>query len=691
MIALQKIIQGCLKVSPLILIILFLFLIITYWKVPAIFFLQDDWQTVGLVISEGQSMILRGLGDSRIFHFLPIDNLLNYLSYTIFGLHNQPYNIVALLIHFINALLVLRLAKKIFNDQTIAIIASVIFITSSISNQLIMWPVVSLNTLSLTFTLLAWITLLNFPSANKSRLGIMVSLLILLAILTLEYSVGLLIFIPLSTAMLFYKKGEAKNLLMIIIPIFILTLLYISLRLYPVIINQSAEYSTKIVEANALFYKIIRYPIRYIGQTFIPQTVIHDLSGILSENTQKPLEFFFSKVTFTSGIFFLLIFLLLGWVNEYKLKAKNFFKKELMLILFLLCSSAPFLLIPGEDGNFLLYPPRYLYFGLVSTSLLSASLLVLLKTKKRLLLILISSLLLVDVVYNIRGNLIKSNELYEESEIRLSILNTIKSQYPTLAKKSVFYTESDSSFYGITASERILPFQSGFGQTLLVWYDPVMDFPKDFFKNKFLWGITDQGYKEVNDVGYGYFRDFDLLTKAIEENNIPLNGIISFSYDSENKELRKTSEEIVGRLEGFFIEKKKIVQGDFTATTSNNTQEIRFALDQKRETYWDSKIPYAQPQFIEIDLKTQRKLAQVTIDSYNNKDQNEVGYIVWLSDDKNNLRSVFRSKKYPPNENGFVDFYFLPQKARYIKIEQIGSQKYATWVIHELNIYEVLD
>ena len=278
----------------------------------------------------------------------------------------------------------------------------------------------------------------------------------------------------------------------------------------------------------------------------------------------------------------------------------------------------------------------------------------------------------------------------EEGTVRKEILNIVKRNYPQLPSKVIFYTESEKSYYGLPPNERTLPFQSGFGQTLLVWYYPTEHFSQEFFENQFLWEITDQGYKEKGERAFGYFRDFNKLVKTVENEKLPIESVISFRYDSENQILINNTDEVRGRLGGYFSDKQEIKPREIDIFASTNPKETGLMLDRKRDTFWDSKLPYARPQFIQIKLPGLKKIAVISIDSYNNKDQNEVGYAVYLSNDSKVWEEVFYSKKYPPGENGTVDIYLLPKITRFVKIQQIGYHKYAPWVIHELKIYEAI-
>jgi hypothetical protein len=94
------------------------------------------------------------------------------------------------------------------------------------------------------------------------------------------------------------------------------------------------------------------------------------------------------------------------------------------------------------------------------------------------------------------------------------------------------------SYYGLPSEEKMLPFQSGLGQTLLVWYHDQENYPNEFYQNRFLWEITDQGYQEVGDRGFGYFRDKDLLRQAIAQYNLVPESLVAFSWNSQTEELK---------------------------------------------------------------------------------------------------------------------------------------------------------
>ena len=65
----------------------------------------------------------------------------------------------------------------------------------------------------------------------------------------------------------------------------------------------------------------------------------------------------------------------------------------------------------------------------------------------------------------------------------------------------------------------------------------------------FLHGLTKQDYREIDGRGFGYFRDEDLLIQAIEDNNLKVDSIISFSYNSSEKKAKDTTNEVREKLE----------------------------------------------------------------------------------------------------------------------------------------------
>lgn len=535
------------KITNHVILVLFIFLVITYWRVPFIFFQQDEWMGFALIISNGFDVIFRGLGD-HVIHFIPITNLLNFLSFNLFGLNSIFYNIIGLLLHFLNSFLIFKISLIIFKNKKYALLSAVIFITSAISSQLIMWPLVSLNIISLTFTLFVWKFILDYyQHKNLKRLNLKIALFTLLALLTLEYSLGLLIFVPLSL-IVFTKKKDIKKVFIFIIPFLFVICFYFVIRIYPLFITSETSSINQDSNLSVILFKILRFPERYLGQLFISESQILFISDFFSSKFNLAKEIFYSKISFYIGTF--IITLCLYWLIVKRKILKSNFKYLLIVLVFILSSSLPFILVPGRGGDFLLFPPRYLYYGLAGSSILIVLLFKIAEIRKNLLLkVIIGAVILISLTTSIEQNNNKVNELYNQGKIRKDILTIIKNSYPVLHKKVVFYTESDTPYYGLPVEEKTLPFQSGFGQTLLIWYYATEKYPKDFYQNKFLWEITDQGYKEANGRGFGYFRDFKLLKSNLKKYSILPSSVIAFSWYDRSHSFIDITERIQKELE----------------------------------------------------------------------------------------------------------------------------------------------
>jgi len=650
--------------------------ILTYPKVPLIFFQQDEWYSFGTKILLGWDLIFYRFTEGDINHFVPLGNLISLITFYLFKLNFVGYNLIGLSIHLLNGFLLFLLGKKIFRNVLTAFLSSILFLTFSSAGELVMWPLVSLNTLSLTLGLLGWYLLIDERSLKRPLVtAFLVALLITLAVLIIEYSAGLWIFLPV-VFLVNSSKLNFKKVVIFLGPLILFGLGYLFLRLP----------NSGVASANMsyLLTKILSTSLAYVGQLFISEPMINLLRLFTDIRPFLLAEDKLFTVNMVLGGLIILGGLILAK------KTKVVFNPLVLSVALILSSAIPYLFIPGSADQFLLYPERYFYFGLAGAALFLGSLWGISKHSqyrlfRGLMIIVVSLYLLIGV----GGNWQKQESLYQEGIIRKNILQTIKNDYPQLPPRTIFYLTSNKSFYGLPEDIRTSPFQSGLGQTLLVWYHSTENFPQDFFQNRFLWEITDQGYKQIRDRGFGYFYDFDFLAQTIKEQKLPLESVLAFEYDHQSNNLTNTSKQIRQRLEGFLVDKEEIDHSIWSASASSNKADIKLAFDGKQTTFWDSKLPIASPQDIIIDLKNTQILSSLQITSQSSKDQNRNGYQILLSEDKQDWQEVFYDKLYPPKDS-VVNIYFVPQKAQFLNIRQIGDHQYATWVINEIKVYRAI-
>lgn len=534
--------------SFILLVALVLVWFLSYSKVPFIFFQQDELMGFGLFILKGVGMLYTGLGFKEVVHFVPVTMSISYSIFNIFGLNHIPYNIIGLLFHSINGFLIYMLSSMIFKNKLYSLLAVILFFSYSAGNEFVMWPVINLNTISLSFALLAVYTLIN-SSIKNSNLKVSdfvkVSILFLLAVFSVEYAAGLIFIIPVIGIIL---DGNKKFLdrLKSQIPFYITVVGYLVFRFLPALFSDKSTSLKEVVDTGIIerIFGMLRLPFVYIAQAFFGQNVIIGISQFISNifygntaNTQFAENYIYKNVAIVIGIF--IIFFIYKYA---KIQKQIIYVKYIAIfLLFILFSSLPFVLVPGT--SFSIIPSRYLYFGGVGYAYLLTLLLFL--QKKKIYSSILIALLVISGTYQ---NYKKSNELYFVGKERIRILNSIKNIYPKLPQKVVFYTESNRSYYGLPDSDKILPFQSGLGQTLALWYYDSERYSTNFFKNKFLWGILSEGYKEEDSRGFGYFRDYEKLRDEIRKSKLKPESVIAYKWDYYTNSLTDITEEVRKKL-----------------------------------------------------------------------------------------------------------------------------------------------
>ena len=109
--------------------------------------------------------------------------------------------------------------------------------------------------------------------------------------------------------------------------------------------------------------------------------------------------------------------------------------------------------------------------------------------------------------------------------------------------------QSDSSYYGLPEEIKTLPFQSGLGQALLVFYSQRNKLPNEFYPGIYLWEIDSQGYFESENRGFGFYRDYNLLRETVNKFDLESNSVIAYYWNGKLNELTDMTQEIRSKLE----------------------------------------------------------------------------------------------------------------------------------------------
>lgn len=697
------IVRIFLKRLPVILLLLLLLLlvVVVYFSLFNAFFQQDEWAAFGDFYAIYDKSLINLFATSfapDVGHYAPLYDIVFRFFFNIFGLNFQYWMGFSLIWHIVTIVAVYILALRIFKSNLWAFISSLFFGLNVSGFQATSWTVADINTHGATFfgvlSLIFFWDLLDIKKRDSKKYLLLHLTFLFISLGFKESAVGLFILLPIIYN-LFNKGISVVNKYTIYI--IISGLFYIGLRilmfLLPNVSNSPVLFESQ--SLSAFIYNLLTFPAKALSQTIIPLWVIQLIEKILPDTLINYLGLSRGSVDYNIFVeqkifelmFVLFFMFVIGRIFIFYKHRSTGYKVIIFSFLFIVINSFIYAFSPAREGIITFIDSRNLYFISIGSMVFLTALASYSSFKKRALVFFILILLLVLNLIGLKEEIKNQVDVGIE---RHKILGQIKSYYPAIPVKTVFYTESNSSFYGLPDLEKIMPFQSGFGQTLLVWYQKTEKFPVEFFHNYFLWEIESQGYKEKGGRGFGYFRDFNLMIDTMEKEGVFGDSVIAFRYDSESKTLEDITEEIQGRIRGFKSLKRLLSSNNLHFNASQNPEQIYLAVDGNRKTKWDSKLEYIYPQFMEIDLKKLRSIGQIRIDSYDNKDQNNVGYRILVSGDAKNWNEVFYSKYYPPNSDGIVDIYFEPQFTRYIKIEQIGKHGFASWVIHELYLYEAV-
>ena len=549
-------------------VFLFLVIVLTYWDLPKTFFQQDEWLTFG-------RMILRetagGARDVLLYpffggkgHFTPLAYYQLYLQFKFFGLSFEPIVYISIVTHVVNSLLLFYFTYLLLRNKFLAFCSSLFFAVESISNQAVTWIGASTNTQgAVLFLLLSLIFILKYLQNNQKRSYYIALVFFFIGLLFKETILFFFILAPFMWILFGQKKGR-RNFYSFLKPLIISGFVYVLMRVFLLFVSfVNIVQSSKINSLPFTFdiVRLILLPFKILPQSIFPQQYLINISDIATfyffpqyvsqEGFVNP--YFSQTVVFGQVIPLLSIPILLIGFIFYKLL---FRRKEVILskivvfsLAFIMLSSLPLGFIFGDVGSFPIYESRHLHVAAIGVSIflvvgLYGVVKFFLKRSKYIPLVLFVVLTPILLTHLILTRM-EIDRLVRISIPRKSILQSIITSYPRLPQKIVFYTESDTAYYGMPIEEKALPAQINFGLILLVWYQKNENFPPCLFDfNPQTFHMLAQRYTECDGRGFGYFRDYDKLISAIKENNLSFDNIIAYSWHGKTGELQDITEQI---------------------------------------------------------------------------------------------------------------------------------------------------
>ena len=546
--------------------------LVNYGKLPKTFFQQDEWAVFGYHISAdklGLNLYNRLFIHEQETHMVPLSNLATLVQYRLFGLRFAPYGWIAVGLHFANTLLVFWLAMVLIKRRWLALLAGIFFLINSIPHQAITWVATTTGTAgSTTVFLLSFIAFIQYIQKKERPIWLLglVMLLFLVSLGFKETTVFGFFLFPVVWVLLINKRrfragahvGGA---------IFFSGLFYLLARFFILMQRPAISISPEVVAQPSLgvyLFRTVAVPIRVFVQSFLPEQFHLTMSRLLLRLAYPtfiiggvPNPYLVESVAADIITLFALLGIatVVAGVGRYFQKTRQAHLSKALSVgfVFTLFSALPFVFVPGRAGYNALLDGRHLYLTSTFTSILAASILVgaiQILGKRKILIVALFVVVFTMSFYHIRKIRKDIDDQIAIGNLRQSILRTVIASAPNLPRRAVFYVESDRPYYGL--QEPIVPFQSGFGQVLLVWYNANgADLPTCLFDREYLYVLLEENFKECQGRGFGYFRKTSTFNNALQTYHFQPNEIFAFRFISATNTFKDMTIEIRSKLDRF--------------------------------------------------------------------------------------------------------------------------------------------
>ncbi|KKR91380.1 MAG: hypothetical protein UY16_C0005G0012 [Candidatus Gottesmanbacteria bacterium GW2011_GWA2_47_9] len=533
------------------------------------FFLQDEWQAMGLVLYYKKIGSLAALFlpyKGLLAHFNPLTTALFLLENHFFHFWYGGYAWISVFTHLVNTALLYVFVLRWGRKQHLAFSVAALFAVYSISHQAVTW-ISGGNGLmqATTLFLLSLHGLHLYVTTRKRHFLLFTTAMFFLSLFFKEDVVFLFLGIPSFYFIMEHRPG--KKSYVVLLAMMATFVLYVSIRLLLVAKGLYAYEETVDVSTQHIFvypFRAMIMPIRMLTQSLIPELVILTASRwftttaypqFMVDGQPNP---FISETIVADFVSYMGTIAMLGITFVIyrilrELKETGLSKLVVFSIILITESALSYIFVPGRAGFFSILPSRYLYIASIGASIFVSVALYAFWTQvargQRKLLIggYMVSMGIVALLHY--GNLQHTIQGFAAvGTLRKSFLTAIRSNHETLPKRVVVYTKSDTVHYGSPNGEYTLPVQSGFGQMLLVWYDATEHFPACLFEKLYLYERLSQEYRECGARGFGYFREKDKLLEAVREFGLPRESIIGFSYSGKRQEFEDITGEVQKEL-----------------------------------------------------------------------------------------------------------------------------------------------
>lgn len=553
------------KKETIALLIITFSIIVTYQGLLNNFFEQDEWAVFadmivfsGFSLDEKIRFLFRSSG--ILSHFIPFTTLISYaLFHKVFRFTYEYYAVFSIFLHVVNASLLFLIARKLSKNTLIAFFAAMLFGIHKLSSQVIIWIAASIGAeLSTLFFLLSMLTYLLYLEQKKQIYFISSISLFIFSFLFKETSLTLIVAYPFlrfwytkaKNIQAFLGTKETYTLLffpisVVFVFIFKLILLFVNPHHAPIVVGNSTQFP------GIIMVKMIFYPLLALAHVFDPVGYLFTIATVFMKAEYPYLaqsaiglrsaETIVPDVLYLLFSVFVCVLLLVTIVASKREEDKRIHMLFLFTIALFFISLLPYIPLP-RFTTFL--EQRYYYTPHIFSAILISTLFY--YWCRRLLGKIGIGLYIVLMVSIIMLNYLAINAYLGEklvvAEKRKAVLSQLKEKQPRLVgNKNVFYITGSGSDYLI--EDLKVPFQSGFGNVLMVWYYDEKHSPSEMVDQGYLYQLDDQGYKEIGSSGFGYYFKIEDMKKDLRQGKFSLDHLSAYSWDDKKQQLGDITQE----------------------------------------------------------------------------------------------------------------------------------------------------
>lgn len=551
-------------------IIITLSIIFTYRNLPHTFFQQDEWQGFAIhiySINKGITGIIESfLPIDAISHFSPLAAVFAWYEYIFYYTNFSFYAWQSIILHIANSLLLYYFVRSWFKSKSIAFIAALFFAVNGIPHQAITW-VAAANSYEVptAFILISLIFFHKFLLEQKTERKNLVTSLLFLFISLIFHEIGVFLFLFYPTIFWLFGKQSLKKLskyffiLSIVLTMSIFT--FMRIPFFFGFLAPEPSLTDISHQPIAVYpYRLLSIGLKSFAGSIVPEKTLITISEavvglaypqfITPDRVPNPFitqSIVFDLVSYV--ITFVIVCFIIFFIRL--TREKKLAEGILWSVIFVLTSLLPYGFVLGKAGYASILDSKFFYVASIGVSILIGLVVVSLIQRffaKKIFIVTVYLLYGFYVLFHVYSTKTYLHNLQTISARRRAFLTTIKSSYKELSQRVIFFTQSDTVYYGVPDSQKILPVQVGFGKMLMIWYQKEENFPGCMYEGQFLLRVLEEGYRYCGNRGFGYFRNYDKLLATVISNKLTPAVVIAYNWDSKKGKFSDITKEIRTKL-----------------------------------------------------------------------------------------------------------------------------------------------